>query len=107
MWVSHHRIYEVTLNSPCTVLVYNIYPMIYPRTAAGLEYKNKVSHCPQGREAEKKGGISLDAIGKSWTELEGGMVCRTILGLSEKHRKKIQMTFWLLISIPKGKANVF
>lgn len=52
--------------------------MIYPRIAAGLEYKDKGSHCPR---EENRAEISLDAIRKSWTELEGGVVCRTILGL--------------------------
>lgn len=44
-------------------------PMIYPRIAAGLEYKDKGSHCPQ---RGKGGRIPLDATGKSGTELEGG-----------------------------------
>lgn len=47
MWVSHHHIYETTLNK---LLVYNTYLTIYPGIAAGLEYKDKVSHCPQGRK---------------------------------------------------------
>lgn len=50
--------------SPCTVLVYNTYPTIYPRIAAGLEYKDKVSHCPQGR---KKRGKNL--IRCNWKKL--------------------------------------
>lgn len=48
--------------------------MAYPRVAAGLEYRDKVSHCPQEKE-KKKGGeeISFDTTGKSWRVGGGGL----------------------------------